>query len=222
MFQQACEIYRQVFCDFGGGSPTVQGKLHSTACLLSSRHVITAAHNVRQMEEKYSWPVVTKFDGLFKCQTAAIDDKIDIAVLRITEQLAESSLDKPARYPQLATNNLAMGMTVGYMTWLHKKSPSGRSQFLYFGTAHVSHLGESELGHPTWILDTGFVEAGFSGSPVFLPDCSLVGIMVGSNAFTQDLGRGGVPPIVHCFPQVSSVPNLPPPLAEDIRKATSI
>jgi S1-C subfamily serine protease len=221
MFQQACLMYEEVLCSFGGGTHEVKGKLHGAACLVSPRHVVTAAHNVQKAKTEYDWPVVSKFDGLFKCEVMAINETADVAILRATEKLADATIRKvPTRYPAIKNPTIGMGMTVGYMTWLQKKA-SRRSLFWYFSTASVSYLGECPDGNQRWVLSGGFVEPGFSGSPVFLPDGSLIGMLVGATTMSQQIGIEGID-IYRSDPHMSPIPLLTPKQTQEINQAAAV
>ena len=217
MFQDACARYEMVFCNFGGGSPDIKGKLHGLSCLLSPIHVLTAAHNVRNAMEKYAWPVVSKFDGLFKCESLWASEEWDIAILQATDLISPANHETPDRYPVISYQPIKLGMTVGYLSWLHKNFVSRRSMVKYFSSAHVAFRGESEEGHSRWDLSSGFVEPGFSGTPVFLPDASLVGIVVGATTMAQK--NTVVDATIHTSPQISIIPDFGVSLRETIAQA---
>src|SRR4051812_24450569 len=88
MFADACRAYWQLNCQVGGGSRSVEGNLHGMACLLDNRHVLTARHVYTETQARYSWPVVLKHDGLFRCELALESAAYDLMVLRTTQQIA--------------------------------------------------------------------------------------------------------------------------------------
>jgi len=99
MFQKACSIYEKCLVQVGGVTPGV----------------------VTDAKAKYSFVVVAKYDGLFKAEGVASSVKCDVAVLQETEQLECSTLDNPVAWPVLQENfNFQRGMSLGYMTYLHK------------------------------------------------------------------------------------------------------
>src|SRR4051812_47952918 len=83
MFQQACRLYSQCLASFGGGKQAVKPSVHACSCLLSHRHVLTAAHPVQGMRLQGFRVVVFRLDGIFECSPLFVDDASDVAILEI-------------------------------------------------------------------------------------------------------------------------------------------
>ncbi len=223
MFRSAVAVYQDLFCSFGGGSAETDARIHAMSCLVSPRHVITVAHVLRDIAKTYSWPVVSKFDGLFRCETAFISDEDDIAVMQTTDLIAphQYQLRPPQAYPEVSPKDVAWGMRVGYLSRLRKPESSGRNDSMYFSSADVAYRGESEEGHARWVFSSGFSEPGFSGSPVFLADGSLVGVLAGTTAMFQeppDYGEA-IPPIPWALPHIATIPQISKELLREIAES---
>jgi hypothetical protein len=218
MFQAACAIYEPCLVQVGGPTSGGGATLHGTGCLLSPVHFITALHVVKDATARYGGIAVAKYDGLYKAKLLASCPKCDVAVLEAIDKLDTSSLKKPGTWPAFKENHaFARGMTVGYMSFLRKADAAGKpSTFTFFSAAHVSFLGRDEHNNPRWVLSGGFSESGFSGSPVFLPDGTLVGVSVSTllmNAEVEDC-----PFVPHCFPQVSAIPPVGKAVVDEINR----
>lgn len=208
MFQEACAVYRECLCSVGGGGPTNNPRIFGYSCLLSPQHVLTCRHIVANLMKRFEWLVAFKREGIFKCEVIFDDRQTDLAVLVTTEQITEGQGKPCANYPLLARQSLTQGMTVGYLTRLWKQDHKGeQGVYNYFSSAHTSYLFDTEHGTTVWVLSGGLIESGFSGSPVFLPDGSLIGKVVGVAAMTADLE--GLPKVPCYFPQISGNHSLP-------------
>ncbi len=217
MFADACKLFRQSLCIAGTAEGRDIGNYGGTGCLFSPRHIITAAHVVDGHGKNGRFAVVSKFDGVSQCDVVFESSEWDVAVLEAKEVLTASDGESPTSFPQFSKQSIQQGDLIGFFSLLRKQSPANSylSSFQHFPAGFASFLGEDEHGTPRWILDHGFIEAGFSGSPAFRADGSYVGLIVATTAMSQIVG-GNVPSILHSLPQLSIVPRLPADLASAI------
>lgn len=122
MFEESAKLHFLCKCNVGGGSPQVRGKLYGMGCLLDQNHVLTARHVWSKIQPEYSWPIVLKHDGLYKCQVVFEDQDADLLVIRATEKIVACELAPPLKYPNLTVDAPFIGKTV----WKHGVSESAR------------------------------------------------------------------------------------------------
>lgn len=207
MFHEACNQYLPTLCSFGGGDTQTKGRLHAHCCLLSPTHVLTAAHCVEMATTTYSYPVVSKHDGLFRCELLYSHPTLDVAILETTANLATTDRTAPRTYPNYLPVELNFGMQIGYITWLRKRDSSGDfKMYQYFGCGYTAFLGPSSDNTPRWVLSNGLIESGFSGSPAFTADGQLVGVVTGASRMAAEID--GVPSLPVQYPQISPLPAL--------------
>ncbi len=162
MFKEACKLYYSLLCHVGGGTDTLEGRLHGTGCMLSDNHALTANHVIEEMSRRYTWPVIAKYDGLFKCEIVHSSAEHDIALIHASEKIAPSRLSRPIRYPKLSEDTPTYGMTVGYYSILSKDDPGGRpTSHTFFSSASLSFFFNHNSSLK-WGLSNGF------GLPLFL------------------------------------------------------
>lgn len=205
MFQKACSVIEPCLVQVGGATPDGGANLHGTGCLLSALHVLTACHVVQEAKAKYGTIAISKYDGLFKAEVMASSSKADIAVLQTTDKLQDASLPKPTAWPDFQEDfKPRRGMSLGYLSFLRKNDPGGIPRTcVFFSGGHVAYLARDKQDNPRWTLDHGFSESGFSGSPVFTPDGTIVGVSV----ITLLMGTviEGLPSVSMSFPQFSTI-----------------
>ena len=187
MFASACSKYAPLICQIGGGSPTVEGFLFGSGCLLSPTLIITARHIVRDLPNNLTWPVVLKHDGLFQCEVSFESVEQDIAILRVTKLVETVSSAPPREYPLWPTTLPSLGMCVGYMGKLHLP---GSKPKIYFAPSMISmlHSNSTSQGYKC-MLNEGVVESGFSGCAVFAPDGQIHGVIVEFFQFSVKVGN---------------------------------
>ena len=205
MFEAAARNYWSWNCSVGGGSDTVKGKLHGIGCVLDESHVLTARHVWTQIRKDYSWPVVLKCDGLFRCEVAFESPEYDIAVLRATTQLHAAELRPPTSFPQLSPSPLMIGASVGFVSALHlHESFHETTRHTYFSSGSVGFFTPSTDGSAmSYVLSSCVVQKGMSGSPVFRPDGSLVGVFIQTISFRADFRDTSAP--IYTLPVVSPI-----------------
>lgn len=189
MYQDACNLYWDLICQVGGGSAEVKGQLHGMGCLISPKHVITAYHVISGVQSRYEWPVVLKYDGLYKCEPLLYSEEYDNAILEVRDKLEHGDSPEPKEYPAVYPNKPLLGLSVGYVAALHIHKRNGELiRRTYFSHAYVSMLAprESKTGE-RYALSNGIIQEGFSGGPVFTKDKELVGLIVESVQFSVDM-----------------------------------
>lgn len=188
MFQEACKQYWNLSCGVGGGTHTTKGKLHGKGCLLTPNHVLTAQHVWEGIRGRYSWPVVLKFDGLFRCEAVFEAPQQDMLILKATEQLDGTRTGESPKYPVISDQVLGNGASVGIMSSLHlMETPSESNTYTAFASGSVAFMQppDGKLG-VSFALSGCVVQKGMSGSPAFRPDGSLVGVFVQTVSFRAD------------------------------------
>jgi S1-C subfamily serine protease len=188
MFTNACKFYLNLICSVGGGSPTVEGKLHGKGCLLSPNHALTALHVVDGMLKRYQWVVVMKHDGLFKADVLFRSPELDIALLKTSEKIADFTPDTPLVYPTIRATNPFLGLSVGFIGVISLEGDTEKEIHTSFSQASTSYFFEEKnTGGLRYALTGGLVQHGFSGGPVFTSDLDLVGLIVMSQRFALDM-----------------------------------
>jgi hypothetical protein len=218
MFRDAARQYWSLKCNVGGGNDVQKGKLHGLGCLLTPRHILTAGHVWENISDRYSWPVVLKHDGLFRCTVLHHDPGIDLMLLQCTDKLAPGELSEPASFPAVYPDFPWWGQSVGFLTSLHltMTGPKPRS-CTSFSQASVSMFVNDEESRNLFVLDGGTIQKGSSGGPVFTAKGELVGVIVQSFQFVPDQDH----PLPHVvtLPVMSAVLPLNKMIAE-LKKST--
>lgn len=142
----------------------------------------------------------TRRDGLFAAEIVFADEQYDIALLKATERIETWDNEPPSQFPILSDRLPEIGMLVGYIGTLRKThAVTGKSRgYTYFAANYVSFRDDS-----SWILGGGFGESGFSGSPVFVPNGELLGVISGSTTFAAELDAD--PGIPQHFPSIGPI-----------------
>jgi hypothetical protein len=205
MFQNACSLYAEYLCRILGVLPDNSIAEMGAGCLLASDRVITVRHLGSDTARAGGQVHIRKADGSFASRRVWEDADSDLAVYQTTTCLASSGQAVPTRFPKLACILPAQGMILGYMATL-RKSGDVITNNKYFSTGFVSYVNysKSSLAH-RYVLSGGYTDGGFSGGPVFLPNQSLIGILVSANQFcTEGLAIN----ITCAFPELVGVARL--------------
>ncbi len=201
MYKSSTSMYKPLLCNIGGGTDLSPGNLHSFGCLLSSSLIITTSHSWREIEAKYDWPVVSKYDGLFQCAIEYEDVKQDVLILS-TNKLIRSceGIDSPSSYPNISSTPPLLGESVGFITRLSLRDDSGELRPTTFSESSIAMYVKGTPGH--FMLSGGLFQKGSSGSPVYLPDGTLIAIIVQTTQFVTDT--------VHPYPAIITAPVVAP------------
>jgi hypothetical protein len=183
-------------------------------CLLTADRLITAQHLVLETQAAGGSLRVIKVDGSFECRVIWQNAASDLAILRTTRCLQPSTQSLPAAYPHIASALPQQGMLLGYMATL-KRTGGAVTNNKYFASGFVSFLNYHRDKAIRYVLASGFIEAGFSGGPVFLPDRSLVGVLVSSCQFLSNILGVNVP---HAFPEAVALATHQPSIASTVAR----
>jgi hypothetical protein len=205
MFQAAATNHFTWNCCVGGGSSTSRGQLFGIGCTLDAKHVLTANHIWAEINHRYEWPTVLRRDGGFRCEVAFKSPQHDIMILRATEQMSDGVSDSIVTYPTFAREPISLGSSVGFMSRLRlHRTIDDVASYTHFAFGTVAMNMPSEDGHaPQFALSSTVSQQGFSGSPVFRPDGSIVGVLTGGLSFCADFQDDSAP--IHRLPLVSPV-----------------
>lgn len=187
MFEESTKLHFLIKCSVGGGSHNIKGKLHGMGCLLDEHHVLTAWHVWREIRQEYTWPVVLKYDGLYKCEIVFEQQDADLLVLKTTEKLVDVESSPPGRYPKVSVNTPFIGKTVGYLASLQIREPDMKEGYTYFSMSCLSMFMRDPPGKAVHIAMTGgLIQKGFSGGVVFEESGDVLGVLIQSLRFSLD------------------------------------
>ncbi len=181
MFENACTFYTRSLCQVGG-EHVVVAAMRGMGCLLSATHILTAHHNHLKLVEEYGHSSVLKYDGIFRCELEEAYPNHDVCLLRATDLIEAHELwPAPPKYPEILAARPNLGSKVGFLSYLHRTDPDGGGPHMYthFAGAHLA-FRLVERPHPVywWALSASLCDPGFSGSPSFLQNNGLVGLIV--------------------------------------------
>ncbi|MGD9873386.1 MAG: trypsin-like peptidase domain-containing protein [Kiritimatiellia bacterium] len=205
MYKTATNLYWPLLTNVGGGTDATPGKLHGFGCLLSPSLVISARHVWREIEHRYSWPVILKNDGLFRCDIVLEDELQDIIILRTVQCMRTcESLAPPSGYPQVARGHPQLGTSAGFITRMTLRDAiKGEQSYTAFSESSVSILLKKADNEPIhFMLSGGLFQKGSSGGPVYTPDGTLIGVIVQSMQFVTDFD--------HPMPAIITAPVIAP------------
>jgi len=180
MFTSAANKYFNWSCSVGGGSSTAKGRIHGMGCVLDDYHVLTADHCWSTISNRYTWPVVGRNDGLFRCEIAFRSLEADILVLRAIEKIDDRIINTFNEYPTFSQKPASLGSSVGFMSRLSLDE----SSHSHFAMGVISMYLPSENSEAlNFALSSTVIQHGFSGSAVFLPDGTIIGVLIQSLHF---------------------------------------
>jgi len=216
MFVTATRQYWSLLCNVGGGSSTDKGKLHGLGCLLSPNHAVTARHVWDDVKGRYQWPVILKYDGLFRCRI--VHDAVDLDVMFLEADACldgSSSRQAPTQYPQVYPDWPPYGLSVGFLTRMTLRNSGVEEQrYSAFSQASVSmHLKKKDTDPPWFAISGGIFQKGSSGGPVYTADGQLLGVIIQSHQFVADFDHQlptiiNTPVVAPLYPLLSVVKGL--------------
>lgn len=214
MFQSACAKYWNWQCSIGGGSSSHAGKIFGMGCLLSENYILSARHVWTGIQREYEWPVILKYDGLFKCEIAFESEEQDVILLKTVQKVKETSSGQPTGSPKLSRKKMSVGDSVGFISHLKLFDVQNvKRGHTCFSHGYVAFFLQNTSPGVRYAISSTVIQKGFSGSPVFYADCSLSGVLVETVSFRADLHEEGAPiyklpvvaPIFPIFDQLSSI-----------------
>lgn len=207
MFESAAKRHFVWNCNVGGGSKGNLGKSHGSGCVLDARHTLSAWHCWRDIRDRYDWPVVLRPDGLFKAEVVYHSAAADIVIFRSLDKLP-TNVELPERlsqYPSLSDDPLFLGVQVGFISRLTiHNSIDDSTSHSHFGAGYTSMFAPSEEdSSPRIAISSVLMQKGFSGSAVFKPDGSIVGVLVQTLSFRADFKNLDAP--IYSLPLISPI-----------------
>jgi Trypsin-like peptidase domain len=184
MFEKAAALHHKAHCCVGGANDrTGDGSVHGIGCFIRPSYILTAAHVLRAVGDRYDWPLVTTATGGFKCEFRKTWPAWDIAVLKVVARIPDDSVpaELDTTFAPLSEVNVYLGSAVGVFSRLRLYDEFGdHDSKAHFSCGYVSMwmFPEDSSGTYNLALSNIVIQAGFSGSPVFLPDGSVVGVIV--------------------------------------------
>lgn len=187
------------------GRPTVAT---GTGFAVSEANLITCAHVIKGMSDIH----VSSFTGRFNAEPMMVDDRNDIALLRV----AEAALS-PVNFSSSSSCSLGDSVVaVGYPM-------SGVAG----GGAHVAQGGVSSLfglrNDSSLLQFTAAIQPGISGSPLFDTSGLVVGMVTSTVPDAQNMNFAVKSALLHSFLDACHVPllkgvKIPPLSAADISR----
>jgi hypothetical protein len=216
MFENAARKNFQWSCTVGGERDSDRrGRYRifrsGMGCALDDNHVLTARHCWTNLSSKCSWPVVARQDGSFRASVVFESLADDIVLYRLTERF-DAGDERFKDYPRFSKRQLSVGAPVGFFFDLMVyKLP-----LVHFATGAVSMRFPDNNGDKRWFaLSCTVVQQGISGSAVFRPDGSIVGVVTNRLSFTTNIGEKS--PARYVMPIVSPIG----PVRQDIESILS-
>ena len=174
-------------------------------CIIDKTHVLTAAHCWTAVKHEYEWPAVFTLDRWYRCDVAFYNEEADILLLRLIELVRQfpTSLKRPERYGQLGDGQISLGAQVGFISQLTLPNTLNHPDTMtHFSAAFVSMMVPG-TEPPRFALSGTVVQGGFSGSPVFFPSGSIVGVLVASLSFRANFQDAMAP--IYILPVISPI-----------------
>lgn len=180
MFERSAQLYFEAICSVGAGKNDVESVISGTGCQLSDTYVLTARHVWADKVADFEWPVIHRYDGLWRCESAWESVPLDTLLLRVTDRLVADTKSPPKVFPALASSAARLGMPVAYVSYLRLKH-SGDDYDLHrcFCPSAIAYWDlAGGTGRVRVALSPAVVQEAFSGAPVFTRRGELLGIIV--------------------------------------------
>ena len=176
MFKEAAPVYFNALADFYALKPNGRVAPLGLGCALSGRHVLTAQHVLDQLPGGLK-PVVAHKGRMAAFTTVISSPKHDLALVEMGEIIEQKKVDPAGPVTaKLSRETPLWGMSVGYFGRVRRSTPENQQNVnTCFMKAHLSFPVRDEAG--SWALTPSFLESGFGGGPVFLPDGRLIGVI---------------------------------------------
>lgn len=181
MCKSAAEQHVAWSCLVGGGSDHDLGETHGLGCTIDAHHILTARHCWSCIRNQYSWPLVFRNDGLFRCEVVYESSVDDIMILKAMRPIRLTSLPCPSRFPRFHRAEPEIGANVGFIARrILRNDPTDESEQLdrVFLSGTISSFLPAGMNRHRHLMITDVVyQAGSSGAAVFLPDGGVVGVL---------------------------------------------
>jgi hypothetical protein len=186
MFQQACVLYRSVYCVVVGQSTSAANPVAGgVGCFVAPGVVLTADHIYEECQRSGDTLTALCAQGMLELAPVWRHEEADVALFRVVRGLRGSGSNsaQPGKFPRIG-RGIAYGMSIGYLARLRRNDEDGEreSHLAFFEGSASIYFSKGEFASK-WMLSGGFVESGFSGGPAFSVDGDLVGVVVGSVQF---------------------------------------
>jgi hypothetical protein len=173
VFKNAASVYYQCLSQLCIGPGPHNIVPVGNACLLSQQFAITAHHCVSPGPKPGLKMMAFSGEAVYECVPFLPFPEHDLCVVELTRELGRCGEGRPLSFPTWLGGPISLGSTVGYLgRFCVKRDQDEIVGSIFFSSAEVSFPTRSGFA-----LANGFVEPGFSGSPVFLPDGALVGVI---------------------------------------------
>lgn len=189
MFQDAAKLYWKARCFVGGGSPSIPGKIHGGGCQIADDLVVSALHVWTEISHQYDYPVAGISSGLHRCEIIFQSDSHDVMLLRAVEKINDNSLYDSVEYPKFCNDYPTVGMSVGFVSRLELyETIDNRRGHTFLGNGEVCmNIKSLDDEVHNFAISATVMQKGFSGSPVFRPDGTLIGVLIQTVRFRAEI-----------------------------------
>jgi hypothetical protein len=194
MFRQAVKTHWHCACFVGVSNDHNKAAMqYGNGCALDDRHTLTALHCMVHAQKVGSCPVVWRSEGNFRGEIVFESPELDIAIIRSGDPIVKKAGGELATYPAIESQSPELGDLVGFISQL--RDHAGEAPALvqtHLGSGFISMFLPPQNGMAErFSVSTGFIQAGFSGSAVFLPNGNIVGVLVECRSFPLRAGEPG-------------------------------
>jgi hypothetical protein len=184
MFSDAAELHLNCLARIGQQLDARTFTPSGCGCALDAAHTLTAWHVVSPTIAAGEQIIVYRRDGVYAACPIWSDDREDLCVLRSTGTI-RSDENRVESYPALARALPFVGTPVGTVSLLRLPEEfQGYAVHQFFSAGHIAAIFPAHDAESLRLALTPLlVQRGFSGSPVFLQDGSIAGIVTGFLTF---------------------------------------